>query len=108
MIKAFAANDKAQTFNVRAFQSSIDFQRGLFLLSEGRIEEARQVYEHGTMVAEEMMDLDSLEGAIVDLRTVKDSRQIIADIILKRLKETRMSIAPTAKSNPTKCYRLRL
>ncbi len=110
--KAIQANDKAIELDNNTFlQPSLYFQKGLFLLIRGSIDEATKSYEQGIKLAVDGRNLQSVELAAGDISGAsfsKEEAKTVASRITSQLNETQRKIAPMAVTNQGQCHKSRI
>lgn len=101
--KVFVMPD--ETMNTNAY-----FQKGLLLLAVGRIDEALKVYDQAIALAENNLDLDSVDEAIEELQNFSEpteQQKVLVQGTLKRLDQVRITVLPRAKHTQGGCPKIR-
>ena len=78
MENAYRANQKAIDLNEEQITIDALFQKGLFLLAQGKIDDAQKAYGSGQSFAKHQSNLDALEDGIEDLRLAIEAKEVTA------------------------------
>jgi len=103
---AYLANDKAINLNDDRIKGDAIFQKGLFLLLQGKADDARKVYDFGCLYAIASSNADALTDAIDDIKKAIQSNETstaAASPILELLIETKKILQ--SKPGPTQYKR---
>ena len=108
MENAYSANQKAIDLNEEQITIDALFQKGLFLLAQGKVDDAQKAYDSGQSFAKHQSNLDALEDGIEDLRQAIEAKEVTAVIahdIFKALIETKTRIvgSKTMHVNHNRC-----
>lgn len=108
--KAIDTNGKALELKDDQSEAALYFQRGLLLLVDGRVNEAKFAYEQGRVSAERTSDRVELQDAIEDLReATKTHKEITAgsQLVLQALEAGLSKMPSTEKLITRRCQQPR-
>jgi tetratricopeptide (TPR) repeat protein len=107
--KALEVNGKVFVMPDETMNTNAYFQKGLFLLTVGRIDEALKTYDEAIALAEGRLDGDSIDEAIEELQELSKSteqQRVLVQGILKRLDQVRITVLPQIKPTQRTCGKI--